>query len=106
MYISGMDLGQRFSNVAARTGLKKPEDLKLNILYTIIHASRPPCFTSAVDLILNTPEHDVTFLFLSEEYSNVFPDEDIEDNSHQYKYFLVCRKRSCGCYYDIESASV
>jgi hypothetical protein len=103
-----MDHGHRISNVEARIGVKKHEYLKLNILYTIIQALRPPCFTSTVDLILNKSEDDVSFLFLSEEYSDVFTDEDIEDiNSHQYKYFLVCRKRSCDCYYyNIASASV
>jgi hypothetical protein len=74
-----MDLGQRFSNVAARIGVKKPAGLKLNVLYTMIHASRPPCFAASVDLILYTAEDDdVMFLFLSEEYSDVFTDEDIE----------------------------
>jgi hypothetical protein len=97
MDITGMDLGRRISNVAARIGVKKPEGLKLNILYTIIHVSRPPCFTASVDLILYTAENDdVTFLFLSEEYSDVFTDEDIEAISrHPYTYFLLCRKRSC-----------
>jgi hypothetical protein len=54
MYISGMDLGQRISNVAAKTGVKKHEELELNKLYPIIQASRSLYFTSAVNLILNT----------------------------------------------------
>jgi hypothetical protein len=92
MYISGMDLGHRISNVPARIAVKKPEDLSLNILYSIIRTSRSPCFTSTIDLILYTPEDgDVSILFLSEEYSDVFTDEDIEDiNRHNTKYFLVC----------------
>jgi hypothetical protein len=56
--------------MAARIGVKTLEDLKLNILYSIIHASRPPRFSSAIDLIWNTTEGD-TFLFLSEEYSGL-----------------------------------
>jgi hypothetical protein len=94
MCVSEMDLGQRISNVAARIGVEKPEGLQLNTLYTIIHASRPPCFPSTVDLLLYTPENnDVAFLFLSKEFSDVFTDEDNEDiNRHQYEYYLVCRK--------------
>jgi hypothetical protein len=79
MCVSGMDLGQRISNVAARIGVEKPEGVQLNTLYTIIHASRPPGFPSTVNLLLYTRENnDVAFLFLSQEYSDVFTNEDIE----------------------------
>jgi hypothetical protein len=95
-----MDLSQRFCDVAARIGVERPESVKLNTIYSIIYASRPT-YSTTVNIILHSAaDHDITFLFHNQEYSDVVTDADIAAiNNSPYTYLLACRKRECNCYY-------
>jgi hypothetical protein len=100
-----MDLAQRFCDVAARIGVDRPEGVKLDKIYTIIYASRPIHSTTFNIILHSAVDHDITFLFLNQEYSAVVSDTDIEAiNNSPYTYLLACRKRECNChYYNIAS---
>jgi hypothetical protein len=95
-----MDLAQRFRDVAARIGVERPESVKLNTIYSIIYASRPIHSTTVNIILHSVVDHDTTFLFLNQEYSDVVTDADIADiNNSPYTYLLACRKRECNCQY-------